>query len=55
LSVSGTPNVLGAAGDAWLRFLGRTWTAAAAATVALAGWTTAPLIVAIRLIGGRDL
>ena len=55
LSVSGTPNVLGAAGDAWVRFLGGTWTAAAAAVVALGVWATAPLMFAIRLIGARDL
>jgi Cu-processing system permease protein len=55
LSVSGTPNVLGAAGDAWVRFLGGTWTAAGAASGALLLWATAPLIVAVRLIGTRDL
>ena len=55
LSVSGTPNVLGAAGDAWVRFLGGTFTAAAAAAGALLLWATAPLMVAVRLIDTRDL
>jgi Cu-processing system permease protein len=55
LSFAGTPNVLGAAGDAWLRFLGGTATAACAAIGALAVWTIAPLALGVRLIGRRDL
>jgi Cu-processing system permease protein len=55
LSVSGTPNVLGAAGDAWVRFLGGTMGAAVLAMVALAAWTLAPLLVAVQLIEARDL
>jgi len=55
ISFAGTPNVLGAAGDAWLRFLGGTATAAAAATGALVLWTIAPLALGVRLIGRRDL
>jgi ABC-type transport system involved in multi-copper enzyme maturation permease subunit len=55
LSVAGTPNVLGAAGDAWIRFLGGTPAAAAAAVGALAVWLIAPLVVGVRLIGARDL
>ena len=55
LSVSGTPNVLGAAGDAWVRFLGGTTGAAAAAIAALTVWLVAPLLVGVRLIGARDL
>jgi Cu-processing system permease protein len=55
LSVSGTPNVLGAAGDAWVRFLGGTMGAAVLAMVALAAWTLAPLLVGVRLIEARDL
>ncbi len=55
LSVSGTPNVLGAAGDAWVRFLGGTLTAGAAAAGALLLWATVPLMVAVRLIEMRDL
>lgn len=55
LSFAGTPNVLGAAGDAWLRFLGGTPTAAAAAIGAIVLWTIAPLALGVRLIGRRDL
>ena len=55
LSVAGTPNVLGAAGDAWVRFLGGTNGAAAAAIVALTVWTIAPLAVGVRLMRTRDL
>jgi Cu-processing system permease protein len=55
LSVSGTPNVLGAAGDAWLRFLGGTVGAAVLAVIALAAWTLGPLFVGVRLIEARDL
>jgi ABC-type transport system involved in multi-copper enzyme maturation permease subunit len=55
LSVAGTPNVLGAAGDAWIRFLGGTSGAAAAAIVALLVWVIAPLAVGVRLMNVRDL
>jgi Cu-processing system permease protein len=55
LSVSGTPNVLGAAGDAWVRFLGGTIGAAVLAAVALTAWILAPLLVGVRLIDARDL
>jgi Cu-processing system permease protein len=55
LSVSGAPNVLGAAGDAWVRFLGGTTGAAVAATAGLTVWLVAPLLVGVRLIGARDL
>jgi Cu-processing system permease protein len=55
LTFAGTPNVLGAAGDAWLRFLGGTAAAAAAAIGALVLWTIAPLALGVRLIGRRDL
>ena len=55
LSVAGTPNVLGAAGDAWIRFLGGTSGAAAAAIVALLVWVIAPLAVGVRLRNVRDL
>jgi hypothetical protein len=54
LSVSGTPNVLGAAGDAWMRSLGGATGAAVAALVGLTAWTIAPLVVAVQLIGRRD-
>jgi len=55
LSVAGTPNVLGAAGEAWLRFLGGTTTAALAVAGALAAWSVAPLLIGVRLIRSRDL
>ena len=55
LSVAGTPNVLGAAGDAWVRFLGGAAGATAAAMIALAAWMIAPLLVGVRLINARDL
>ena len=55
LSVSGTPNVLGAAGDAWVRFLGGATSAAAAAVAGLVVWTIAPLLLGVRLINTRDL
>lgn len=55
LSVAGTPNVLGAAGDAWLRFLGGAASAAVAAMAGLAVWMIAPLVVAVRVINTRDL
>jgi Cu-processing system permease protein len=55
LSVSGTPNVLGAAGEAWMRFLGGATAAALACAGVLAAWTIAPLAIAVRAIGTRDL
>ena len=55
LSVAGTPNVLGAAGDAWVRFLGGATSAGVAAVVALTVWMIAPLLAGVRLIGTRDL
>ena len=55
LSVAGTPNVLGAAGDAWIRFLGGATGAAAAAVAGLFVWTLAPLLLGVGLIGRRDL
>jgi Cu-processing system permease protein len=55
LSVSGTPNVLGAAGDAWVRFLGGTSAAIASAAAALTLWTILPLAVGVRVINMRDL
>jgi ABC-type transport system involved in multi-copper enzyme maturation permease subunit len=55
LSLAGTPNVLGAAGDAWVRFLGGTGAAAAAAIGALTLWMVAPLAVGVRLMSARDL
>lgn len=55
LSIAGTPNVLGAAGDAWTRFLGGPMAATSAAALALTAWTIAPLGIAVGLINRRDL
>ena len=55
LLIAGTPNVLGAAGEAWLRFLGGTTGAAIAAIGALLAWLIAPLVLGVRLIHARDL
>jgi len=55
LSWAGGPNVLGAAGDAWMRSAGGTTAAGLAAVGALAAWTAAPLAAGVRLIGARDL
>src|SRR5262249_50463274 len=55
LSVAGTPNVLGAAGEAWIRFVGGTAAATVAAAAALLTWLIAPLVAAVTLIRARDL
>jgi Cu-processing system permease protein len=55
LAWAGSPNVLGAAGDAWMRFLGGDAGAAACAIAAVALWIAAPLGVGARLIARRDL
>ena len=55
LSLSGTPHILGASGDAWTRFLGGPFTASAASFTALAVWTVAPLAWATHRMGARDL
>jgi Cu-processing system permease protein len=55
LSIAGTPNVLGAAGDAWVRFLGGTAAASGIAAAALMAWIVAPLVAGIRLMAARDL
>ena len=55
LAVAGTPSVLGAAGEAWMRFLGGATAALLACAAVLAAWTVAPLAIAVRAIGARDL
>jgi Cu-processing system permease protein len=55
LLVAGTTNVLGAAGEAWIRFLGGDLRAALTTIAALAIWTTAPLAIATQVIARRDL
>jgi Cu-processing system permease protein len=52
---AGTPNVLGAAGEAWTRFLGGEGRAFVTAGVTLAVWTVAPLGVAALRLRARDL
>ena len=54
LLLAGTPNVLGAAGDAWLRFLGGSVLAPLAVSVALMLWVAAPLAAGVRLMASRD-
>jgi Cu-processing system permease protein len=55
LSIAGTPNVLGAAGDAWVRFLGGAAGAAGAAIAGVSLWLIAPLVAGVRLTNARDL
>jgi Cu-processing system permease protein len=55
LSIAGNANVLGAAGDAWTRFLGGPAAALAWTAAAIVLWTIAPLAAAVRLLGTRDL
>jgi Cu-processing system permease protein len=55
LAWAGTPNVLGAAGDAWMRFLGGDASAAVVAALAIGVWIAAPLVIGTRLIERRDL
>jgi Cu-processing system permease protein len=55
LSVSGTPNVLGAAGEAWMRFLGGATQAMLACGGMFVLWTAAPLALAVRALAARDL
>jgi Cu-processing system permease protein len=55
LSVSGTPHVLGAAGESWFRLLGGGVPAGLLSAVALVLWVAAPLEAARRLLARRDL
>lgn len=55
LSVSGTPHVLGAAGESWSRLLGGGVPAGLLSAVALVLWVAAPLETARRLLARRDL
>jgi Cu-processing system permease protein len=52
---AGTPNVLGAAGEAWTRFLGGDARAAAMAILAVSMWTFTPLAIAAWRLRERDL
>jgi ABC-type transport system involved in multi-copper enzyme maturation permease subunit len=55
LLIAGTANVLGAAGEAWTRFLGGEGRAVAATAVALLAWMTVPLGIAVTTLRVRDL
>jgi Cu-processing system permease protein len=55
LAWAGMPNVLGAAGDAWMRFLGGDARAALCAIAAIVLWIAAPLGLGSHLIARRDL
>ena len=55
LSFSGTPHILGAAGEAWALFLGGPAMAGGAALAALVAWALVPLAVARLLLARRDL
>jgi Cu-processing system permease protein len=55
LSLSGTPHLLGAAGESWHRFLGGPAIATTLACIGLAAWTCVPLAAARFAIRRRDL
>jgi Cu-processing system permease protein len=55
LSVAGTPHIMGAAGEAWTRFLGGAVGVSALSGAALLLWVAAPLEAARRWINRRDL
>jgi ABC-type transport system involved in multi-copper enzyme maturation, permease component len=55
LSIAGTPNVLGAAGDAWGPVPRRDDPRGDDRRPALVAWVVAPLLAGIRLVGARDL
>jgi Cu-processing system permease protein len=55
LILAGTPHVLGAAGESWLRSLGGPRVASALSTFILFAWIFVPLAIAVRLRQSRDL
>jgi Cu-processing system permease protein len=55
LLLAGTPHVLGAAGESWLRALGGPQMASALSAFALLAWILIPLAVAVRIHESRDL
>jgi Cu-processing system permease protein len=55
LLLAGTPHVLGAAGESWLRALGGPTTASALSAFALLAWIFIPLAVAARIREARDV
>jgi Cu-processing system permease protein len=54
LLVAGTPHVLGAAGESWLRALGGPAAASALSAAALLAWIVVPLAIAVRIHSTRD-
>ncbi|HEY6929972.1 MAG TPA: ABC transporter permease [Thermoanaerobaculia bacterium] len=55
LSVAGTPHILGAAGEAWSRFLGGAAGAVLFSAAALTAWVAVPLYAARHALERRDL
>ena len=55
LSIAGTPDVLGAAGAAWTRFVGGTQQAGVLSAGVLTLWMVAPLAIAGHVLSRRDL
>jgi Cu-processing system permease protein len=55
LSWSGAPDVLGAAGESWTRFLGGSSRAIGGSAAAIVVWTLGPLAAAWRVLERRDL
>jgi Cu-processing system permease protein len=55
LILAGTPHVLGAAGESWLRALGGPQVAAALSAFALLAWIFIPLAIAARIHSTRDV
>lgn len=55
LLLAGTPHVLGAAGESWLRALGGPATASMLSALVLVAWVVFPLVIAVRIQSGRDL
>jgi Cu-processing system permease protein len=55
LLFAGTPHILGAAGESWMRTLGGPGPAIALALTALAVWIVAPLAAAVTVSRRRDL
>lgn len=55
LLLAGTPHVLGAAGESWLRSLGTPATASALSAFALLAWIFIPLAIAVKIHAAHDV
>jgi Cu-processing system permease protein len=55
LTLAGTPQILGTAGESWMRALGGNQAACALAALALTGWIVVPLALSIHVLRSRDL